>query len=160
MFRAVVLLIFCNSYLVSQSIPDHEFEWSTALNCLPDTECLEIFLKAETDPKIRLITEDEFRNLISEAIAASQFPRAASGYIKIKLLFLIGKSVCINKIGVKGMSIEPHQINALSHLFRTLHKIEYEIHQGLQRNCQGLVYLTVRDGRLEDIRTINFGFRE
>jgi hypothetical protein len=147
-----ILFFFANA----QSISDNEFKWAKTDNCGTVKESTEIYLKVEKDPKIIQQDETEFRKSISEAVKNLAFNESEKGTLKLKLLFQINKPICVKEIGFKNIVMNQTQIESLSRIFNLITDIEYGQQRNISKNCLGLLYLEINEGKLVSLRNVNF----
>lgn len=144
--------------LQAQRIPDKELTWEKLTGCMPQGTCLELFLKVEEDPVLTQLGQDELEDLLKTGIEQLQLGSDVDGTLKLKLLFLIDKPLCLNEIGYVGLSLKRAQIETLSKLFNSIENFEYGRQRNKIVNCAGILYVDIKEGQYESLKNINFQF--
>lgn len=158
----VSIILYCSTLLLvnAQTIPNHKFDWSQIGTCLPEGVCNEVYLRAEKDPSINQYTKKEFQYLISNAIKSMKLESNLSGTLKLKLLFLPGQSLCLNEIGSLGIQIPEDKFDAFSNNFKIINQITHAQMKNQPVRSEGLMYLIIKDGKLESMRNVKFNFKQ
>ena len=119
-FVQIVLLTAVSAQSISQSIPDIQFEWIRNNDCLPKGICMNIYLKAESNPSLTKLSAKGFVEYLYYTIQELKFDKSENGHIKLKLIFLINEPVCLMKLGYKGIKIGGVPISLIPcHVFRS-----------------------------------------
>ena len=152
----ILILIISSVGLQAQSIPDKEFTWKKTNQCIPKEKRTQTFLKVEEDPIISEVNQNEFENLMKRGVEKLNLSTDDNGTLKLKILFLIDQSLCLNEIGSLGIVLNTKQINILIDQLQSINDISYGTQRKRIVNCQGILYLVVKNGQLENIRNVNF----
>ena len=158
-FIILFLLLISVQNLWSQSISNTEFIWEKTNMCLSKSNGVEIFLKVETDPILSEFTLQEFKDFMKNLIEELKLEIDVSGFLKLKLLFVKNESLCLNEIGHKEIRLDTTQKEKLSNALNTIKKINYGKQRNKIVNCQGILYIDIKEGKMKDIRNVNFGLR-
>ena len=87
---------------------------------------------------------------------ASKFDKSENGHIKLKLIFLINEPVCLMKLGYKGIKIGGDQFLVLINKIRSIKSFDPGTQKGIDQNCQAILYLEIKGGKLKKFRNVNF----
>lgn len=158
LFVLVIVVLTCCT-LVAQPIHDHEFQIVTFDACLPPESKVPTFAKVEIDPIIHSINESEFVRQLRLATDQLNLRVGSSGTLKLKFWFPIEKNACLRAIGFNGLEINTTRAAAI---LATNMPVINSHSPGQQRqqpqHCVGLVFLTIDNGKIGNIRIANFGF--
>lgn len=160
-FFYVAILIILNCLIIEgQTIPNHNFNWDIIENCGSSQTCTEVFLKAETDPIINKLKKEEFESQIENTINNMKLEESVSGTLKLKLLFIKGKPLCLSEAGYSGLEIAHEKLTTLSKRFNLIDQITHGTMRNKPVNTQGYLYINIKNGKLESIRNVNFSLRD
>jgi|GEM_PF-3647075 len=157
-----LLLTLAVRFANAQSIADNAFTWLKMDNCLNISESgsEQVYSKVEKEPKILQYNQAGFQTFVSQLIEQMGLSSTDNGLIKLKLLFPLNGNLCLLEVGCKNISLNADQIAVLLRGLSSIGSIEYGQQRGVNKNCQGILYLTVEGGKLRKLRNVNFGFRE
>lgn len=163
MKQAIFLLLsLAVRFASAQSIPDNAFNWLKMNNCLNISESgsEQVYSKVEKEPTILQYNQAGFQAFVNQLIEEMGLSPTVIGVIKLKLLFPLNGNLCLLEVGCKNISLNADQMAVLLRGLNSIGSIEYGQQQGVNKNCQGILYLTVEGGKLKKLRNVNFGFRE
>ena len=143
---------------IGQTISDYEFEWKKNNDCLSEERSIEIFKKVEQDPIITEFNKQQFKNFIQESIQNLNLPKNQNGVLKLKLLFEINQNLCIKEIGVKELDLSQGQIDQFFKTLSSIDQFKAGKQRGIEVNCLGILYINIRNGKVDKFRIVNFQF--
>jgi hypothetical protein len=142
----------------AQTIPDSEFEWINNEACLSLDPNTKVFLKVEQDPFLSEFNKSSFDQFIEHLVNDLDLDKTQDGFIKLKVLFAQGQSLCVSQVGTKSIQLNTAQVNEINNRFSEIHEFELGRQRGRPVDCLGILYIEVLKGVLVSTRNVNFGF--
>ena len=142
----------------AQTIPDPEFEWTNNEACLSLDPNTNVFLKVEQDPFLSEFNKLAFDQFIEHLVNDLDLDKTQDGFVKLKVLFAQGQSLCVSQVGTKSIQLNTAQVNEINNRFSEIHEFELGRQRDRPVDCLGILYIEVLKGVLVSTRNVNFGF--
>ncbi len=152
----IVLFLLISKISKTQSILDKEFQWINYEDCLAlDTKC-EVFVKVQKDPVLVGYTSSEFNDFCNDLIESLKLGAEQNGVLKLKILFTIDKELCLKDLGLLELNLSKEQRIILADGLNPIKRYECGQQRNHKVNCIGILYLTIKEGKFEQYRNVNF----
>lgn len=154
----LILIIIITAHFPSeaQTIPDNEFSWETTQQCKPLEKNTELFVVVEKAPSIKQYSIEQFELLIKNLILKLHLNDEQNGVLKIKILFTVKQEFCVNSLGFKDITLDKIQQDLIISTLGSIYQFEPGKQRNIEVNCQGILYIYIKKGKLEKIRNVNF----
>ena len=158
MYQLLLLLFIVNAAigLDAQSISDSEFSWHRMDNCFLNRSTGEVFAKVEEDPILLQYSVKEFSDFVEDIVLKLELQEDGECTLKLKFLFELGRNLCLQEVGSKGVTLSQEQARKLSSQFNSIGNIEYGRQRSESVSCQAILYVSILKGGMKSIRTVNF----
>lgn len=143
---------------IGQTISNSEFQWIKNETCFLEEANVELFVKVEQAPRITQFNEDQFKNFIKKSIQNLHLAKHQDGMLKLKLLFTKNQKICLKEVGIKQLDLTEFQVTELSKNINSIDLVEPGRQRNIAVNCQGILYINIRNGKVNKLRIVNFRF--
>jgi hypothetical protein len=154
---AIFILNICMSPDVrAQYLHDSEFLFVRNAECLPKNICTPLYYKAHIDPQISDMDSVNMACFLADVINKTNLDSTTTGILKLKLVFLLGNSICLYETGNKNLMLSTLQYQILRQNLSILKPTQYGTVNHQDVSSQGILYIWIKNGKFERFLHQNF----
>ena len=150
----IVAILLITQVISAQTIRDSEFRWVKTENCQASEKSI-IFKKVEIDPKITSFNTKELKAYLKDKVSLKNIQKEQRCTLKLKVQFIKNKGICLYAVGMQNVILDDDQIGQLESTIHNMAKFEAGRQRNKEVNCEGIIYLNLIEGKVENIRCVN-----
>lgn len=154
----ITLPMVASSTIFAQSLDLSKYVWNINAACDYNSIGSEVYQVVEEPPKLTNFPSKRFRGLLSVLSDSLAMSTNVTGKICIELEFFVNHPICVRRIGTDGLEFNEDQFSLIMKKLEDFAVFNPGVQSGVERNCRGLLWLSVDRGYFETFESMNFRF--